>query len=196
MPTMKALHPLTSVIRGSRINVRMPTKRGESRPLVGRYIGRSLPAQRRKAESSRPGQSRKLATILARNRRRCQLGVGSRWSGSAPVYAALSRPPRLRSSSSGGAAMSESSDVAERAARLHAESIVIDACATILRDHQYASYWIEGGATCALATVALAEDTLLSTMDTIGAFLCRARQHPGTRLAVSADEIVQAKADG
>src|SRR3954462_13316587 len=92
--------------------------------------------------------------------------------------------------------MIELSTVAERAAKLHAESIVIDACAPILRDHGYASYWIAGGATCALATVALAEDSPLSTLDTIGAFFRRARGHPGTRLALTADDIVRAKADG
>jgi membrane dipeptidase len=92
--------------------------------------------------------------------------------------------------------MIESATAAERAAKLHAESIVIDACAPILRDHKYDQYWIDGGATCALATVALAEDTPLSTMDTIATFLRRARQHPGTRLALTADDIVQAKADG
>lgn len=92
--------------------------------------------------------------------------------------------------------MIESSAVAERAAKLHAESIVIDACAPILRDHTFASYWIDGGATCALATVALAEDSPLSTMDTIAAFFRRARQHPGARFVTTADEIVQAKRDG
>src|SRR5215212_4655818 len=38
-PTMNASHPLTSVTWGRRMKVRMPTNRGESRPLTGRYIG-------------------------------------------------------------------------------------------------------------------------------------------------------------
>ena len=92
--------------------------------------------------------------------------------------------------------MPESSAEGDRAAKLHAASIVIDACAPILRDHQYAGYWIDGGATCALATVALAEDSPLSTIETIGAFFRRARSYPGTRLALSADDIVRAKRDG
>src|SRR5215211_3802285 len=37
-PTMNASHPLTSVTWGNRMKVRMPTNRGESRPLTGRYI--------------------------------------------------------------------------------------------------------------------------------------------------------------
>ncbi|MCC6179865.1 MAG: dipeptidase [Chloroflexi bacterium] len=86
--------------------------------------------------------------------------------------------------------------VAELAKRLHADALVIDACAPILCDHQYARYWQAGGATCALATVALAEDTPVSMLATIGAFLRRARSHPDTCLALTADDIVQARATG
>jgi hypothetical protein len=42
MPTTNASHWLTSVTWGSRMNVRMPTNRGESMPLTGRYIAYDL----------------------------------------------------------------------------------------------------------------------------------------------------------
>ena len=43
---------------------------------------------------------------------------------------------------------------------LHDSAIIIDGCAPILRDCDNAAFWIEGGATCALATVALHDDKI------------------------------------
>jgi membrane dipeptidase len=87
-------------------------------------------------------------------------------------------------------------DLAAEARRLHADALVIDACAPILRDHQYARYWVAGGATCALATVALHDDTMASTMATIGAFFRRSQAHPETLIARSVADIERARAVG
>lgn len=86
--------------------------------------------------------------------------------------------------------------VEPRAARLHADAIVIDACAPILRDHRFARYWWEGGATCALATVALFEDEPSTAMAQIGRVLRNVRRDARATLATSADEIRAAKRAG
>ena len=83
-----------------------------------------------------------------------------------------------------------------RASALHRESIVIDACAPILRDHRFARYWIDGGATCALATVALFKDDTASTLTMIGRVLRNARRHGDAIVAISVDDIIEAKRTG
>lgn len=85
-------------------------------------------------------------------------------------------------------------DLGAHARRLHAGALVIDACAPILRDPQFAKHWIAGGTTCALATVALHDDTVVSTIAAIGAFLRRARADPAILVARTAEDIERAKA--
>lgn len=91
--------------------------------------------------------------------------------------------------------MTEATDLTARARRLHADALVIDACAPILRDPRLATHWVAGGATCALATVALHDDTVLSTMAAIGAFQRRARDDHTILVARSAQDIERAKAE-
>jgi membrane dipeptidase len=82
------------------------------------------------------------------------------------------------------------------AATLHRDAIVIDACAPILRSADHAPLWHAGGATCALATVALHDDDTLSTLRQIGRLRHALRDHPLAFLTDSVAAIRRAKTDG
>ena len=82
------------------------------------------------------------------------------------------------------------------AADLHRSAVVIDACAPILRDGDNADLWIKGGATCALATVALHYDSRASTLDLIGSLNRQIRESGDLVLGRSADDILAAKKAG
>ena len=82
------------------------------------------------------------------------------------------------------------------ASALHRDAIIIDACAPILRSADHAPLWHEGGATCALATVALHDDDTLSTVRQIGRLRHALRDHPLAFLTDSVAGIRRAKAEG
>ena len=82
------------------------------------------------------------------------------------------------------------------AADLHRQAVVIDACAPILRNGDFVPLWHEGGATCALATVALHDDTRVSTLDAIGRLHAQLKERDDAILALTVDDILTAKADG
>ena len=82
------------------------------------------------------------------------------------------------------------------AAALHQSAVVIDACAPILRDGANADLWTEGGATCALATVALHYDSRASTLDLIGSLCRQIRDREDLALGRTADDILAAKKAG
>ena len=79
---------------------------------------------------------------------------------------------------------------------LHDLAIIIDGCAPILRDCDNAAFWIEGGATCALATVALHDDTRTSTLDTIGRLYRQIKDRDDVIIALHAEDIIQVKKEG
>jgi hypothetical protein len=76
---------------------------------------------------------------------------------------------------------------------LHGSSIIIDGCAPILRDCNNAAFWIEGGATCALATVALHDDTRTSTLDTIGRLYSQIKDRDDVIIALQTEDIIKVK---
>ena len=80
--------------------------------------------------------------------------------------------------------------------KLHASAVIIDGCAPILRDCKHADLWIEGGATCALATVALHDDNRSSTLDTIGRLCRQVHDRDDVVIARQVDDIVEAKKVG
>ena len=82
------------------------------------------------------------------------------------------------------------------ASSLHHSAVVIDACAPILRDGDNAALWIEGGATCALATVALHYDSRATTLDLIGTLYRQIHRNGDLVLARTADDIQSAKQTG
>ena len=82
------------------------------------------------------------------------------------------------------------------ASDLHHSAIIIDACAPILRDGDNAPLWIKGGATCALATVALHDDNRASTLDAIGTLYRQIRQNDDLMLGRTVDDILEAKKTG
>ncbi len=82
------------------------------------------------------------------------------------------------------------------ASTLHRSAVVIDACAPILRDGHNAALWIKGGATCALATVALHDDSRASTLDAIGSLYRLIRERNDLVLGRTADDILEAKKSG
>ena len=82
------------------------------------------------------------------------------------------------------------------ASALHDSAIIIDGCAPILRDCDNAGLWIEGGATCGLATVALHDDSRSSTLDLIGRLYRQIRDRDDVVLARGVDDILAAKKAG
>ena len=78
----------------------------------------------------------------------------------------------------------------------HHSAIVIDACAPILRDGDNADLWIKGGANCALATVALHDDSRASTLDAIGSLYRQIGKRNDLVLCRTADDILEAKKAG
>lgn len=80
-----------------------------------------------------------------------------------------------------------------RTRALHDSALVIDACAPILRNGENIDLWRDGGATCALATVALHDDGPASTMRAIGNIARTLRTRDDAVLAGTADEILAAK---
>jgi len=82
------------------------------------------------------------------------------------------------------------------ATELHRAAIVIDACAPILRNLDFAPLWRQGGATCALATVALHDDSRATTLNAIGRVHAQLRGREDVRLAYGVDDILSAKAEG
>jgi membrane dipeptidase len=79
---------------------------------------------------------------------------------------------------------------------LHGTAIIIDGCAPILRDCNNSTYWIEGGATCALATVALHDDKRVSTLDTIGRLYRQIKDRDDVIIARQTDDILKVKKEG
>ena len=79
---------------------------------------------------------------------------------------------------------------------LHGSAIIIDGCAPILRDCNNATFWIEGGATCALATVALHDDKRASTLDTIGHLYRQIKDRDDVIIARQTDDILKVKKAG
>jgi membrane dipeptidase len=65
-----------------------------------------------------------------------------------------------------------------------------------MRDCNHADLWIEGGATCALATVALHDDSRSSTLDTIGRLCRQIGDRDDVVLARRVDDILEAKKAG
>jgi len=82
------------------------------------------------------------------------------------------------------------------ATELHHQAIVVDACAPILRNADFAPLWHQGGATCALATVALHDDSRASTLNAIGRLHAQLRERTDARLAFGVDDLLAAKAEG
>lgn len=79
---------------------------------------------------------------------------------------------------------------------LHAEAIVIDACAPILRDCTHAEHWIAGGATAALATLCLFDDDRASTIANIARLNRQVRARDDVNIVRDAAGIMRAKAEG
>lgn len=84
----------------------------------------------------------------------------------------------------------------ERAAALHADCVVIDACAPILRDGAHADHWIAGGVTAALASVCLFDDDRASTVANISRLGRQIRARTDAVIVRDVAGILRAKADG
>jgi len=88
-------------------------------------------------------------------------------------------------------------DFAARAADLHRKHVVLDACCPILRDLRHAELWLQGGVSAGLATMALTDDDLTSTVRRIAAWYREARDHTDTVVpAGSVADLRRAKRDG
>ncbi len=79
---------------------------------------------------------------------------------------------------------------------LHDSAIIIDGCAPILRDCDNSVFWIEGGATCALATLALHDDTRASTLDAIGRLYSQIKDRNDVTIALHSEDIIRVKKEG
>lgn len=86
------------------------------------------------------------------------------------------------------------------AAKLHKESIVIDATCPLMGHEDSFKYWLDGGATAACATVGLGQPEIGKTSVAVrmmGGWLKRIRQNPDKLMLVkTTDDIRQAKAQG
>lgn len=91
----------------------------------------------------------------------------------------------------------ESDFTGGRVLELHRDHLVIDLCCPILRDLGHAKLWLEGGVSAGLATMALSDDDLPSTMRRIANWYRQAREHDATVLpATTARDIRTAHAEG